>query len=168
MEQKEAQYLSPDAMIHFGKAPGMHYKVLNENSGIKEYVLIFSKGDEVTSGLHEFATQNKIFAARFTAIGALSSATIAWFDMDKKSYKLNSIDEQVELISLIGDIALYDNKPVIHAHLSVGFSDGSMKGGHLVEAVCNPTVELFITVYPVPLEKKINRDTNLKLIDPEL
>jgi len=168
MEQVAVQYLSPDRLIHSGKAPGMHFKLLHETNGVKEFVLIFSKGDEVVSGLNDFASQNKITAARFTAIGALSSASIAWFDLDKKSYKLNSIDEQVELVSLIGDIALYNNKPVVHGHLSVGFSDGSVKGGHLVEAICNPTIELFITVFPLPLEKKVDTDTDLKLIHPEL
>lgn len=72
---------------------------------------------------------------------------------------------QVELISLIGDIALFNGKPVVHAHFSIGHSDGSMKGGHLIAAYTNPTVELFITVEPAILRKKVDMTTGLKLIN---
>jgi predicted DNA-binding protein with PD1-like motif len=163
--QDTTQYMSPFKPVTTGKAPGMKYQLLSDSKDIKEYVLIFAKGDEVLSGISDFAVQHHITAARFTAIGALKRATTGWFDLSHKSYKLNEINQQVELISLIGDIALYNGKPAVHAHYSVGFPDGSVQGGHLIEAVTFPTVELFMTVFTQPLQKELDKETDLKLIN---
>jgi predicted DNA-binding protein with PD1-like motif len=168
MAQDITQYLSPHAMVDKGKAPGMDWKLLSDKNGVKEFVLIFTKGDEVLSGISDFAIKNHITSARFTGIGALKSATTAWFDLQKKSYKLNQVNQQVELVSLIGDIALFNNQPAIHAHLSIGLPDGSTRGGHLIEAICYPTVELFMTAFSTPLQKELDKETDLKLIHPEI
>jgi predicted DNA-binding protein with PD1-like motif len=161
-------YSSPFTAIEKGKAPGMKYRLLSEHDGIKEFTLIFAKGDEVLSGVSDFVKQQKVGSARFTAIGALQSAKTAWFDLAKKSYKVNIINKQCELISLIGDIGLYEGTPTVHAHFSVGFETGSVEGGHLIDAVTFPTVELFMTVFPIALDKELDPDTDLKLFHPEI
>jgi predicted DNA-binding protein with PD1-like motif len=168
MSQDTTSYMSPYTSVAKGKAPGMTYKLLSDNKGTKEYVIIFAKNDEILSGISDFAAQRHIVSARFTAIGALKETTMAWFDLSRKSYKLNLIHQQVELASLIGDIALYDGNPVVHIHCSVGFPDGSIQGGHLVEAVTYPTVELFMTIFPTALKKELDKETDLKLIHPEI
>jgi len=159
--QDTSSYSSPFTPVAKGKAPGMTYKLLSDKKGVKEYVIVFAKGDEILSGISDFAALHHIMSAHFTAIGALSQATTAWFDPERKSYKLNHIHQQVELISLIGDIAMYNGAPVIHAHYSVGFADGSMQGGHLIEAITYPT-------FPTPLQKELDKETDLKLIHPEI
>ena len=69
-------------------------------------VLVFDTGDEVVSTLTKFAKAQRISAAHFTAIGAFSDAGIGYFDWQKKDYLKNQVNEQVEVVSLIGDIAL--------------------------------------------------------------
>jgi hypothetical protein len=161
-------YLSPSAPVTTGKALGMKVRLLAENGGVKNYAIILAKGDEVMSGLTDFARQNKVTSASFTAIGAFSHVTVAWFDDSKKEFKLIPIKQQVELVSMIGDIALSGDQPVVHAHVSVASSDGTVRGGHLIEADVFPTLELFLTVYPTALHKQLNDATGLKLIDPLL
>jgi uncharacterized protein len=169
VENKESTvYSSPFTAIKKGKAPGMKYRLLAEHDGIKEFTLVFAKGDEVLSGVSDFVKQQKVGSARFTAIGALQSAKTAWFDLAKKSYKVNIINKQCELVSLIGDIGLYEGTPTVHAHFSVGFETGAVEGGHLIDAVTFPTVELFMTVFPVALDKELDPDTDLKLFHPEI
>jgi hypothetical protein len=140
MAQDIAKYLSPFTPIEKGKTPGMKSRLLSDVNGVKSYVLVFGKGDEVMSGITDFATDNHITTAHFTAIGALKDATSAWFDESKKEFKLNHINHQVELVSLIGNIALYEGKPIVHIHFSVGYPDGTVQGGHLIEALVFPTV----------------------------
>lgn len=161
-----AQYQSPTKPVEHGQAPGLTYKLLSEQGGVKNYVLIFAKGDEVLSGLSDFAAAQGVQAAHFSAIGAFSKVTTAWFDPQKKLYRLNHIQGPVELVSLLGDVALQDGKPAVHSHLAVGHPDGRVEGGHLIEAYVFPTVELFLTVYPTPLYKKADPETDLHLIDP--
>jgi len=161
-------YLSPSAPVATGKAPGMKVRLLTENRGVKSYAIVLAKGDEVMSGLSDFAKQNKVTSASFTAIGAFSRATVAWFDDSKKEFKLNPIDQQVELVSMIGNIALSGDQPVVHTHVAVALPDGTVKGGHLIDAYVFPTLELFTTVYPTALHKQLDEATGLKLIDPSV
>jgi len=163
---QEQGYISPTAAIPTGKAPGMKIRLLSENGAVKQYAIVLSKNDEVMSGLTDFAKQNKVTSASFSAIGAFSHATLAWFDDSRKEFKLVPINEQVELVSMIGDIALVNDKPAVHTHVSVASSDGTVRGGHVINAYVFPTLELFMTVYPTPLHKEKDGATGLQLIDP--
>src|ERR1019366_7652496 len=101
----------------------------------KTFVVIFETGDEIAEGLKRFAIEQKLAGSSFKAIGALSSVKLGWFNWETKKYQ-TSVDlaEQVELLSLIGDIALKDGEPQVHAHVVVAKSDGTALGGHLQEA----------------------------------
>ena len=165
--QDEA-YVSPSAPVATGKAPGMKVRLLAENGGVKSYAIILAKGDEVMSGLTDFARQNKVASASFTAIGAFSRATVAWFDDARKEFRLIPIRQQVELVSMIGDIALVNDQPAVHTHVALASSDGTVRGGHVINAFVFPTLELFMTVYPTALHKQLDDATGLKLIDPSL
>jgi uncharacterized protein len=165
--QDEA-YISPSAPVATGKAPGMKVRLLSENGGVKSYAIILAKGDEVMSGLTDFARQNKVASASFTAIGAFSHATVAWFDDGRKEFRLIPIKQQAELTSMIGNITLSGEQAVAHAHVSVASSDGTVRGGHLIDAYVFPTLEVFMTVYPTALHKQLDDATGLKLIEPSL
>ena len=165
-DTQEQGYISPAAPVATGKAPGLKVRLLSENGSVRQYAIILSKDDEVMSGLIEFAKQNKVTSASFTAIGAFSHATVAWFDDSKKEFKLVPINEQVELVSMIGDIALVNDRPAVHTHVSVASSNGTVRGGHVINAYVFPTLELFMTVYPTPLHKQKDEATGLELIDP--
>jgi uncharacterized protein len=162
--QELPTYISPSHPIEEGKAPGMQVQLIRDGDA-KEYAVILAKGDEAFSGLMEFAEKYHVASGHFTAIGALSRVTLGWFDLQKKMYRKIPIDEQVEVLSMIGDFALYQGKPALHTHMTVG-RDGRTSGGHVIEAVVNPTLEVFVTVEPVPLQKKHDPESGLTLIDP--
>lgn len=163
--QERAEYLEPSKATPHGKAPGMEVKLLSDSNGVKNYVLIFSDNDEVLSGITDFANKYHVKTAHFTAIGAFKKATSGWYDESKKAFKLHRINEQVELISLIGNISTFNDKPIVHAHFAVGYPDGRAEGGHLIEAFTFPTVELFLTADPTPIYKHLDQPTGLDLID---
>ena len=165
---EDQAYRSPSAPVETGKAPGMKFRLLAKNGGVKKYVVVLAKGDEVMSGLTDFARQNKVTSASFTAIGAFSHATVAWFDDKRKEFKLIPIRQQAELVSMIGNVTLVNDKPAVHTHISVASSDGTVRGGHVIDAFVFPTLELFITVYPKALHKQPDQATGLELIDPLL
>ena len=130
-----------------------------------ETVLIFETGDEVVSALTKFAKDQRISAAHFTAIGAFSDAGIGYFDWQKKDYVSNPVDEQVEVVSLIGDIALDGGQPKIHAHVVVGKSNGTTMGGHLLKAHVRPTLELVLHDAGEHLRRRFDPESGLALID---
>src|ERR1043165_8882438 len=111
----------------------MKYKLLNAATGT--YALVCETGDEVMDILQAFANEHGLKASRFTAIGACSEAVLGYFDVTTKDYRRIPVNEQVEVLSLIGDITLYDGKSKVHAHAVLGRGDGTTLGGHLLSAV---------------------------------
>lgn len=143
----------------------MHFRQIAENP--KTYAIIFATGDELAAGLNRFASDQKLAGSSFKAIGALSQVKLAWFDWQTKKYQPSVIlEEQVELVSLIGDVALSDGKPQVHAHIVVARQDGTAHGGHLLEALVRPTCEVILTENPSHLQKQIDPDSGLALIQP--
>lgn len=128
-------------------------------------VLVFDVGDEVVSTLTTFAKDRQISAAHFTAIGAFSDTSIGYFDWEKKDYLKNQVNEQVEVVSLVGDIALDGDNPKVHAHVVVGRKDGTTRGGHLLEAHVRPTLELVLQESGGQLKRKFDQESGLALID---
>ncbi len=144
----------------------MRSKLLNEVQGERTYALIFDKEDEAMAGLVEFAKEQKLSAARFSGIGAFSDATLGFFDRDTKGYKEIPVKDQVEVLSLLGDIALSGGEPKVHAHVVLGKVDGSTVGGHLIRAAVWPTLEVIIVESPAYLKKYHDEETGLALIRP--
>ena len=131
----------------------------------KTFVVILDTDDEVLSSLKHFAQMEHLAGSSFKAIGALSNVELGWFNWQSKKYQTAvKLEEQVELLSLIGDIALKDNKPQIHAHLVIGRQDGTAHGGHLLSATVRPTCEIVITESPKHLQKEIHPDSGIALI----
>ena len=142
----------------------MNYKLLN-GIGNTSYALVFESGDEVMQLLQTFANEHSLKAAHFTAIGAFSSVELGFFDFSIKDYKHIPVNEQVEVLSLIGDVALYGDESKLHAHVVIGRSDGTAMGGHLMKAIVHPTLELIIEEAPGYLQRRIDQETGLPLID---
>jgi hypothetical protein len=138
---------------------------LLQNAAPKTFALVFDKGDEVVSGLTEFARAHRLSASHFTAIGAFSDVTVGYFLPDRKEYRRIPIQEQVEVLSLVGDITLDERgEPKIHAHAVVGKSDGSAHGGHLLEAHVWPTLEAVVEESPSHLARRIDSETGFAVI----
>src|SRR5436305_5373492 len=81
------------------------------DDGEKTFAIIFDKGDEVVSGLLAFAKENNLSASHFTAIGAFERVTLGFFERKQKDYKKIQINEQVEVLSLVGDITSDGGEP---------------------------------------------------------
>jgi uncharacterized protein len=130
----------------------------------KTFAIIFNTGDEVVAGLKTFAGEKGLAASHFTAIGAFKDVVLGYFDWEKKDYTNIPIHEQVEVLSLVGDVTLDEGKPNIHAHVVLGKQDGSTCGGHLIEARVRPTLEVMLTESPDHLTRRFDRESGLALI----
>lgn len=129
------------------------------------HALAFEVGDEVADGLLRFAEKHGIQAARFSAIGALSEATLAFFDLEEKAYQEIPVEEQTEVLVLTGTLARFDGDPRLHAHAVLGRADGSAVGGHFVRGLVQPTLEVVLDVFDATLERATDPVTGLALLD---
>ena len=143
----------------------MHYRLVDEKP--KTFVLVFETNDELAGGLEKFASEQKVSSASFKAIGALSFAKLGWLNWQTKQYEPSVVlNEQVELLSMIGDVALKDGVPQVHAHAVVAKRDGTAHGGHLLQAHVRPTCELVLTESPAHLTKEFDPVAGIALIKP--
>ena len=158
--------VSPRRPVPVGKAPGLQFRQIKTSPEEQVYAVVLRNGDEALSGLTDFAIQHNIADAHFTAIGACSRATLAWLDLSLKQYHAIVVPDQHEVLSLVGDIAMFNGKPVIHMHATLGGPRGDTVGGHVFELMVNPTLEVFLTVLTTPLQKKPDAASGMVLIEP--
>lgn len=157
--------VAPKAMT---VASDMKSKLVSETSGQRTFVVVLDPGEEAIAALTNFAGQKGITGASLTAIGAFEKAAVGWFDIKSKSYRKIPVDEQCEVLSAIGDIAVDDNgRPSLHIHAVLGLSDGRTRGGHLLEGTVQPTLEVTVLESPARLRRRKRRDLGIALIDLE-
>ncbi|HEC35838.1 MAG TPA: DUF296 domain-containing protein [Anaerolineae bacterium] len=139
----------------------MHSRRIGERFLVK-----LQPGDEVITSLRTWADEHGVGFALLSAIGALRRATLGYFDPAANGYRYLPVEEQVEVASLSGNVSRgEDGEPVVHAHAVLGRSDGRTLGGHLVEGVVFPTLEVILSVLPQTVRRRRDPTTGLALWD---
>jgi len=139
--------------------------IQTDQSGGRTFVVVADQGDEATTMLGDFAREQALSGAQITAVGAFTDATVGWYDREQQDYRRIEIEEQCEVLSLVGDVALYDGEPQVHVHAVLGLSDGTVRGGHLLSGHVWPTLEVVVRETPAQLRKTFRPEVGLALID---
>jgi predicted DNA-binding protein with PD1-like motif len=145
----------------------MKSKLLHNKAGEKIFVLVFNMGDEVVQTLLDFARKQHIRTARLMAVGGFSEATLGHFDMGTRNFSPIHVREQVEVASLVGSLAVNGEnpeQPKLHMHAVVGKPDGTALAGHLLQGTVRPTLEMFVVISPVELDRCNDPATGLALL----
>jgi predicted DNA-binding protein with PD1-like motif len=121
------------------------------------YAIVLDTGDKVMEELSSFTREHAVEAASITAIEAFRHASLGYFEWQTKQYKRIAVDEQVEVLSLLGDVAVAEEEPSLHLHAVLGRADGSVVSGHLLEAHVRPTLEIIPTT-ELSVQTKGSRD----------
>lgn len=147
----------------------MHYQLIHPGAN-KIWAVVLESGEEANACLLEFANALQLSAAQLSGIGAFQRAVLGYFDWNTRDYKRNAVDEQVEVVALLGDVALEGAQPRLHLHAVLGRSDGRALGGHLLEGHVRPTLEVIVTETPAHLRRRHDPVSGLALIqlDKEL
>jgi predicted DNA-binding protein with PD1-like motif len=141
-------------------------RLLHEQSGQRTFALVFRSDEEVLKELLPWARDMGLSSASFTGIGAFRSVTLGYFDVALNEYAQMVVDEQVEVLTLAGNVVLAeDGNPKVHAHVVIGKRDGTAHGGHLLGAVVRPTLELMLVENPPHLRRRVDAATGLPLLD---
>jgi predicted DNA-binding protein with PD1-like motif len=144
----------------------MHSKLVSKPGETRVWIAVLEEGEEAKQSLLEIAKKENIEDASFVALGAFAKATVAYFDWPAKKYRDIPVEEQVEVITLVGDIVPDEKgKASLHAHIVLGRSDGSTRGGHLQEGIVRPTLEITITETPAHLTRRKHPDLGIALIE---
>jgi predicted DNA-binding protein with PD1-like motif len=165
---RRKQSVDPAVDSAAGSGPeekGMQHKVLSDSGGQRTFAVILETGDEVQQCLKAFIAAQNVRTAQFTAIGAFSAVELLYFEWETKTYRKNIVKEQVEVASLIGDVATSPSgEAAVHIHVVVGRRDGTALAGHLGQAHVRPTLEVLLTESPAHLQKRYDSESGLALI----
>ena len=131
----------------------------------RTFAFVLEPDEDPIDALSDRAQAYALASCQITAVGAFSRVTLGYFDRNEKQYKPIPIEEQVEVLSLLGDVAHDNGKRVVHVHCVVGLRDGTTRGGHLLTARVWPTLEVIVTEWPRFLQKRFDPDVGLALID---
>ena len=128
-----------------GTAPGMTVQEFAPSAS-KTYKVSMKPGDEVMSGMLRFAAAHPMVQAQLSGVGGVRSAVLAWYDPKVRAFKRIEVNEKCEISGVTGTITTNaQGKPNVHLHLVLTRQDGSSVSGHLISAVIDPVLEVFVT-----------------------
>ena len=140
----------------------MQHKLVSSEANKRTFILVLAPGEEAFSTITAFAERERISGASLTALGAFERAKVGWFDLESRQYHPIYVNEQAEVLS----IAIGDNgSPTLHTHTVLGLKDGTTRGGHLMEGIVRPTLEVIVTETEQHLRRRQRPEYGIALID---
>ncbi len=133
----------------------------------QEHVLVLEPGESALETITNYLNQHHINAGRISAIGGFRHTQLKYYNTQSRQYESREVAKQVEVVSLIGNIAQLDGKPYIHAHVTISDQDYRAYSGHLGEGIVEPTLEVFLTQLTIPLIREKDAQTGLAGLHPE-
>ena len=122
------------------------------------------RGEKIFESLTKLIGDLNIPSATVTGLGAVMNTRLGFYHLHQKKYDEKIFEEEMELVSLIGNFAWFDNKPAIHLHVGIGAPDFKLYGGHLFEATSAVTVELGIQVKKNRIWREFDAEMGLNLL----
>jgi len=130
----------------------------------RTYIFRLPKGKDLLDALTAFCHDNQVKCGVISGIGALENATINFYDQAKKKYEKITLNQEMEMAALVGNVSIKDNRPFVHAHVTLAGRDGSTKAGHLVIGTKIFSAEIFIQeLVGEPKVRKEDKVTKLQL-----
>lgn len=124
-----------------------------------------SIGEDIVTSLLELGEKENIGFAQVNGIGAVSRATVGFYNLDKGEYMPKTFDEPMEIVSLLGNMTRKDGKPYLHLHASFSGEDCNVVGGHLTEAIIGVTAEIFVNIIDGEMNRRVHPVTGINIFD---
>jgi predicted DNA-binding protein with PD1-like motif len=131
------------------------------------YVVRLESGEEFTETLKAFLTEKGIESGGIKAIGAVSRAELAYWNAETREYESWEFNEQMEVVSLLGNCSLREGKPFPHIHCVLSKRDFTVIAGHLNRAHIHPTLEIWIEPGERPIVRAREEASGLYLLNLE-
>jgi predicted DNA-binding protein with PD1-like motif len=123
--------------------------------------LRFESGEHVAATLLDWLTEEGIGYAAMTGLGAVSGATVSYWNAGTQQYESHDLDEQMEVVSLIGNVTLKGGNPFAHIHVTLGRRDLFVVGGHFNDAIVHPTLEVWLRTESEPVHRALDESCGL-------
>lgn len=128
------------------------------------YILNIERGEELLSALRAFLDKEQIKAGYFTGLGAAGTLDLAYYNLAAKKFERHVIQEDVEILSLTGNIAMLKDEAIIHVHGTFGRKDLSVFGGHIFSLRVSGACEIHLTKLSGEMSRAYDEATGLNLL----
>ena len=129
------------------------------------YQVRFESGETLADSLLAWLAEQGIGYASMTGLGAVSRATVAYWNAETRRYEHHDLVEQLEVVSLIGNVSIKDGAPFTHIHVTLGGRDLSIRGGHFIDATVHPNLEMWVRTETENVQRRLEEDSGLFLMD---
>ncbi len=133
---------------------------------VKTVIARLDPGEDILEAIEKLVVEHNIRAGHLMLIGAISGATLGYFDIHKKEYKSFTLAEDLEVTSCIGNVAFTEEgTPIVHAHMVVADEKGTSYSGHLMKGCkVSVTIEIILTVLDGELLRAADNRFGLNLL----
>jgi len=136
-------------------------EILKESS---RRILLFEAGEEVMSGLKSYVEQEQIPSAWVNLLGACGGLTLAYYDLETKSYEKHEINEDLEILGVMGNITWMKKEPALHLHGTFGKRDLSVIGGHIFSMKISAVGETHLQIFEESIERGFDEGLGLNIM----
>ena len=128
------------------------------------YILKPPFGSDLLPELGDFVRAHGISLAWLSGVGAVSRATIRYYDQPNKTWLDHDLDRRLEVAGLWGNVSLLNGEPSVHVHCVLADEQGHCYGGHLGERTLVFNLEIMLTTLAgPPVLRKIDPQTGLSI-----
>tara|TARA_B100000945_G_scaffold48389_1_gene34196 strand:- start:389 stop:817 length:429 start_codon:yes stop_codon:yes gene_type:complete len=122
-------------------------------------------GDEIVESITDIFKQEKIYSGMINGIGAINKVQLGFYNLESKKYKKKYFNDDYELTSLMGNIALKDGNPFVHIHINMSDENFDVIGGHLFSAVTAASAEVIVLLDNQHIKRELDQKVGLYLWD---
>tara|TARA_Y100001970_G_scaffold215055_1_gene263008 strand:+ start:33 stop:461 length:429 start_codon:yes stop_codon:yes gene_type:complete len=122
-------------------------------------------GDEIVESITDIFKEEKIYSGMINGIGAINKVQLGFYNLESKKYKKKYFNDDYELTSLMGNIALKDGNPFVHIHINMSDENFDVIGGHLFRAVTAASAEVIVLLDNQYIKRELDQKVGLYLWD---
>ena len=122
-------------------------------------------GDEIVESITSIFKEEKIYSGMINGIGAINQVQLGFYNLESKKYKKKYFNDDYELTSLMGNIALKDGNPFVHIHINMSDENFDVIGGHLFSAVTAASAEVIVLLDNQHIKRELDQKVGLYLWD---
>jgi uncharacterized protein len=128
-------------------------------------VVRLESGERVAETLLRLLRAEEIGYAVISGLGAVRQVLLSYWNAETRQYESHELEEQLEVVSLTGNVTLRDTDPFLHLHVALARQDLSVLGGHFNDAVAHPTLEIWLQPESEPVHRVPDEASGLALME---
>ncbi|OFW61100.1 MAG: hypothetical protein A2133_00530 [Actinobacteria bacterium RBG_16_64_13] len=128
------------------------------------YILKPPFGSDLLKELESYVRAKGINLAWLSGVGAVSRATIRYYDQPKQEWVDLELDKRLEVAGMWGNVSLLNGEPIVHVHIVLADEEGRCIGGHLGNNTTVFNLEILLTTLSGPaVTRKMDSETGLTI-----